>query len=176
MTATTTLAVAQATPAIAWATPAGITYGTALSSAQLDATSSVAGTFTYTPASGSVPMAGTDTLSVTFTPTDATDYTTVTTAVNLAVAQAVPAITWANPTSIVAGTALSSTQLDATATVPGTFAYTPAAGTVLNVGNNQTLSVTFTPTDTADYTVRLASVTISVLPTPTPAPLRPRRP
>ena len=29
------------------------------------------------------------------------------------------------------GTALSATQLDATATVAGTFAYTPAAGTVL---------------------------------------------
>ena len=31
------------------------------------------------------------------------------------------------------------------ASVPGTFTYTPAAGTVLGAGNNQTLSVTFTP-------------------------------
>ena len=32
----------------------------------------------------------------------------------------------------------------------GTFVYTPAAGTILH-GGNQTLSVTFTPTDTTDY-------------------------
>ena len=43
------------------------------------------------------------------------------------------------------------TQLDATAGgVAGSFAYTPAAGTVLGVGS-QTLSVTFTPSDTTDY-------------------------
>src|SRR5271154_2683417 len=55
-----------------------------------------------------------------------------------------PVITWATPTAIVYGTALSATQLDATANVPGAFVYTPAAGTVLTVGS-QNLSVTFTP-------------------------------
>ena len=34
--------------------------------------------------------------------------------------------------------------------IPGGFAYTPAAGVILNAGT-QTLSVTFTPTDTTDY-------------------------
>jgi hypothetical protein len=42
-----TLIVNQATPTIAWATPAAITYGTALSAAQLNATASVPGTFVY---------------------------------------------------------------------------------------------------------------------------------
>ena len=46
------------------------------------------------------------------------------------------------------------TQLNASANVPGTFAYTPAAGTVLNPGNGQLLSVLFTPTDNSDYTIR----------------------
>ena len=46
--------------------------------------------------------------------------------------------------------------------VPGTFVYTPAAGTVLNAGAAQTLSVTFTPTDTANYTTATASVAITV--------------
>ena len=45
-TKTVTLAVGQATPTITWATPAGITYGTALSNAQLNATASVPGTLT----------------------------------------------------------------------------------------------------------------------------------
>ncbi len=161
VTASVTLAVAQATPTITWATPAGITYGTALSSAQLGASSSVAGTFAYSPAAGTVPKAGNDTLSATFTPADTVDYTTATKSVTLAVAQATPAITWATPAGITYGTALSSTQLGATASVAGTFAYSPAAGTVPKAGSD-TLSVTFTPTDTADYKTVTASVTLAV--------------
>jgi len=41
------------------------------------------------------------------------------------------------------------------------FVYTPAAGTVLTAGS-QTLSVTFTPTDTTDYTAATSSVTLAV--------------
>src|SRR6185436_15392199 len=41
-----------------------------------------------------------------------------------------PAVTWANPADIAYGAALSATQLNATASVPGTFVYTPPAGTV----------------------------------------------
>ena len=74
-----------------------------------------------------------------------------------------PTITWSNPANIVYGAALSGTQLDATASVAGSFAYTPAAGTVLKAGNNQKLSVTFTPTDTTDYSSTTATVPINVL-------------
>ncbi len=73
-----------------------------------------------------------------------------------------PTISWANPADIVYGTALSATQLDATANVMGTFTYTPAAGTILGAGNNQTLSVLFTPADTTDYTSAFATATINV--------------
>ena len=47
--------------------------------------------------------------------------------------------------------------------MPGTFVYTPAAGTVLDAGAAQTLSVTFTPTDAANYTTATTTVTINVL-------------
>ena len=161
-TGTVTLAVAQATPTITWANPAAITYGTALTSAQLDATASVAGTFVYSPAAGTVPKAGSDTLSVAFTPTDTTDYKTATGTVTLAVAQAAPTITWATPAGITYGTALSSAQLDATASVPGSFVYSPAAGTVPAAGTD-TLSVTFTPTDTTDYSTATTTTTLVVL-------------
>jgi len=160
-TPTETLTVGTATPTITWATPAAITYGTALSSTQLNATASVPGTFVYSPVSGTVLGAGSQTLSVTFTPTDTTDYTTATATVTLVVNQATPTITWATPSPITYGTALSSTQLNATASVPGTFVYSPVAGTVLGVGS-QTLSVTFTPTDTTDYTAATATVTLVV--------------
>ncbi len=160
-TATVQLVVDKATPVITWGAPAGITYGTALSATQLNATASVPGTLVYTPAAGSIPAAGTDTLSVTFTPTDSTDYTTVTKTVTLTVTQAAPVITWAPPASIVYGTALSTTQLNASASVPGTLVYTPAAGTVLAAGTD-TLSVTFTPTDTTNYSSVTKTVQITV--------------
>ena len=59
-----------------------------------------------------------------------------------------PTITWANPAAIAYGVALGPLQLNATASVPGTFNYMPGVGTILNAGAGQTLSVTFTPTDT----------------------------
>ena len=81
--------------------------------------------FVYTPASGTVLHAGNNqTLSVTFTPTDTTDYTTATQTTTINVTQATPTITWPTPAAITYGTALGSTQLDATR-CPGTFAYTP---------------------------------------------------
>jgi hypothetical protein len=77
-----------------------------------------------------------------------------------------PTITWANPADIVYGIALSSTQLNATASVEGAFVYTPAAGTILNAGSNQTLHVDFTPTDTTNYNNASNDVTINVLKAP----------
>ena len=160
---TTTINVDKATPTINWANPADITYGTALSAAQLDATASVPGTFTYTPATGTVLTVGTNqTLSVAFTPSDTTDYNTAADTATINVDAATPTITWANPPHIIYGTALSAAQLDATASVPGTFTYTPAAGTVLTAGTGQTLSVAFTPSDAADYTTVSATATINV--------------
>ena len=157
----TTLTVNQATPTITWATPAAITFGTALSATQLDASSTVAGTFAYSPAAGTVLKAGSHTLSVTFTPSDTTDYTAATSTVTLTVNQATPTITWATPVAITYGTALSATQLDASSTAAGNFSYTPALGTVLGAGP-QTLSVKFTPADSTDYSKVTKTVTLAV--------------
>jgi hypothetical protein len=73
------------TPAIQWTAPAAISYPTALSATQLNATSPVPGTFVYSPAAGAVPAVGADTLSATFTPTDAVHYLSVTKTVRLTV-------------------------------------------------------------------------------------------
>ena len=43
-------------------------------------------------------------------------------------------IQWAVPAAITYGTPLGAVQLNATGSTPGTFAYTPAAGTILNAG------------------------------------------
>ena len=79
-------------PAITWPVPAPISYGTALSATQLDATSKVAGTFVYSPPAGTVLGGGAQTLSATFTPTDTIDYKTATDAVQFTVNKAMPAI------------------------------------------------------------------------------------
>src|SRR4051794_11275039 len=148
-----TINVVKAAPTITWLTPADITYGTALGATQLNATATVPGTFAYTPASGAILNAGAaQTLSLTFTPTDSANYTSTTRTVAINVVKGTSTITWPTPADITYGTALGGTQLNATATVPGTFVYTPASGAVLNAGAAQTLSATFTPTDAANYT------------------------
>ena len=84
----------------------------------------------------------------------------------LEITNATPVITWNNPSDITYGTALSGTQLNAVANVngspiAGTMAYTPAAGTVLQAGPSQTLSVVFTPSD-SNYSTASKSVVINV--------------
>jgi hypothetical protein len=113
-----------------------------------DATANVPGTFDDPFLDGFFPDIpqvfpfdpGSYTFSVTFTPTDTADYNTATASVTFNVDPAAPTVTWADPAAIVSGTALGAAQLDATADVPGTFAYSPAAGTVLGAGSH-TLSV-----------------------------------
>ena len=234
------LNVSMATPTLTWADPAPITYGTALTASQLQATASVPGNFSYDPASGSILAAGANALAVIFTPTDAVDYNSVTTGATLIVSpapltvtaanatrlfgqpnpvfqgalaglqngdnlkaayicgatstspvgaypivpslvgpanleanysvdlidgmltvnQATVVLTWTNPAPIIFGSALSATQLNATANLPGTFAYNPAIDTVLGQGTN-TLAVVFTPDDAIDYAS--ATDTVSLL-------------
>ena len=144
--------------------PGDIVTGTPLGSAQLDATASVPGTFAYSPRRGhrSGRRSGTDPVGDLHAhrhhrlrlchrpPRRSTSQ------------QATPTITWANPADITYGTPLGATQLDATASVPGTFAYSPAAGTILKAGTGQVLSVTFTPYDSIDYTAVTTTATINV--------------
>jgi FG-GAP-like repeat/Bacterial Ig-like domain (group 3) len=122
----------------------------------------VPGTYVYTPPSGTVLPVGTWPLSVAFTPTNTNGYTAATDSVNIIVTKATPIITWPTPAAVPVGTVLGGTQLDATASVPGTFTYTPAAGTVLNTAGTVTLNVIFVPTDTTDYTNQTASVQLVV--------------
>jgi sugar lactone lactonase YvrE len=158
-------------PIVTWATPAPIRSGTALGTVQLNATASTPGTFVYNPPAGVVLTPGPHMLSVTFTPTDNVNYSKATGDVELFVETPIkltPTISWAASAPITYGTALGTTQLHATASVAGSFAYTSsgsavAVGTVLGAGSH-VLSVTFTPSDTTDYTSATAQVTLVVNP------------
>ncbi len=140
-------------------------------------TTSVSGGGTISPASGYFPVGS---IQVTATPatgnvfrsfsgaftgnTNPRSFALTAPATITAAFAAVPSINWANPADMTAGTPLSSTQLNATASVPGQFAYTPPAGTLLPIGLNQTLTVNFTPTDALTYAATSRTVTINVGP------------
>ena len=152
-------------PVLTWATPAPITWGTPLSSTQLNAVASFAGTpvpgtYAYTPSSGVLDV-GPATLSVAFTPADLALFKPVTQTVALVVTRSPSGVTWATPAAIAYPTLLSATQLNASAAVPGTFVYNPVLSTRLNPGV-QPLSATFTPTDSSHYASATVSVSLEV--------------
>jgi parallel beta-helix repeat protein len=160
-----------------WATPAAISFGTALGPAQLNATAGVQGTFTYTPASGVCLPVGSHTLAVTFSPSDPAKYQSSTATVSLEVTKALPVILWPSPAPFPFGTPLSSAQLNARAVgIDGTFVYSPSAGAILPAGP-QVLTATFTPEDSANYLAVSTTVTLTVnkatpvLYWPAPAPV-----
>ncbi|MDQ1253007.1 MAG: 6-bladed beta-propeller [Euryarchaeota archaeon] len=159
-------ALEKTTPTITWNNPVDLTYGTPLSNTQLNAKSSVPGTFTYTANGtqidiGTVLNAGTHTLHADFKPIDTAHYNVAYMDVTINVQKATPTISWNTPKDIVQGTPLSSTQLNAVASVPGKYLYTPIAGTVLSAGT-YALKVNFKPKDTTNYNKASASVLINI--------------
>jgi hypothetical protein len=176
---------------IQWRNPSDIREGEPLTDQQLDAKAverttlnAVAGVLAYTPASGTVLLPGEHILTVTFTPADPVTYANEQAQVTLTVkpkdgrdggpapgdGKLIPAITWATPEPIVKGTPLSSTQLNATCDVPGSFEYVPPAGVVLS-GGDHTLSCTFRPADSATYDIATDRVHLYVT-----GPTAPKKP
>ena len=173
-TVTKTIAVGPATPAITWADPAAITYGTTLGTAQLDATSSVAGTFAYTVdgssvTSGEVLDAGTYTIGTTFTPTDTTDYATASDSVPFTVEPAEQAITWSALPEAGYGQAAFSVSSYASAstglplTFSGTGPCSVSTAGVVTVDGSGTCVITASQAGTSDYlpSSAVADLTIS---------------
>jgi hypothetical protein len=138
------------------------------------ANSASTGAFTYMVVSGPATIAGsTVTLSgagtIVLQASEAADsnYTAAISNTSFTVVAKTSLLTWPAPAAIVAGTALSTAQLNATASaagvpVAGIFTYAPKLGTMLGAGVNQTLSVTFTPNDAVDYTSATASAQLTV--------------
>ena len=75
--------------------------------------------------------------------------------------QITPVVIWNNPAPITYGTKIDATQLNAVATVPGTFSYLPAVGTILQAGQN-VLYATFAPADPITYSGFNVATTLNV--------------
>ena len=113
-----------------------------------------------TPLAGAPSQAGSYTVLASFPGSN--DYATASNLTDFAITKATPQISWTAPASIVYGTPLGTDQLDASASVPGSPSYDPPAGTFLDAGSGQTLSVIFTPSDSVDYSTVTTTTTISV--------------
>lgn len=176
-------------------TPADPNYNTATMTRTFTVTAATpmltltAGTFTYDgqphAASATVTGVGGDVLGpVTFTYNGSTaipvaggaytvvasfagggNYAATSQSATLTIGKATPTLSWAAPAPLPYGPTLGATQLNAQASVPGTFSYAPGAATRLPAGQH-TLSATFTPTDTTNYSGGTVTTPITIVPTP----------
>ena len=149
---------------LTWTNPAPINFGTPLGGGQLNGLTDFPSVCVYTPAAGTVLAPGTYTLSVTCTPVNGSLYEPVTGTVTLEVkkVKGKPRIIWFNPSPITNPAPLTGVQLNAVASLPGTYEYSPAAGTVLSPGRHK-LNVKFSPSNKDDNDDIEANVTIDVL-------------
>jgi len=155
----------KTTPTItSWPTAETITYGAALSTSELTGgTASVAGTFAWTDGA-TVPTVTNSGYDVTFTPTDTTNYNPSTHNVAITVNKADPSVTWPAGLTAQYGQTLSAVSLVSYSNNPaGTFSWT-TPGTSVGALGTQSHSMTFIPTDTANYntaTKNDVSITVS---------------
>jgi hypothetical protein len=181
---TVKVTVAQPEPVIPTVAidPVNITYGTPLADTQLDGTTTynvsgnvvaVAGRFSFNGATGTVLNGGNgQSENVIFQPGDTNNYaaTSLTATINVALGTPTLAL---NPVNISYQTPFDNSQISGSATynldgntinVPGKFAYTNTSGGLLNAGNGQSESVTFTPMDNTDFTSTTTNVTVNISP------------
>ena len=165
-TGTATITIGKATPTVA-VSGGSFTYD----SAAHPATGSVTGvggatlsplTFTYN-GSGSAPV-NAGTYDVVGSYAGDLNYESASGTATITIGKETPSLSWTRPAAIVYGTALGAGQLNAAATVAGTFNYSPGGGTVLAAGAGQPLSAVFTPTDPANYLGGSIATTIDVVP------------
>jgi len=166
---------------ITWPDPAAIDWGAQLSTAQLNATSSVPGTFSYSPGVGAKPEPGVQTLTLTFTPQDTTKYSKTTVVRKLTVHKAQPPVRWDLPSAVLQGSALTPAQIStapyALYGVQGTAnpasymtvdgkplgtATTAVPGTVL-------VQATFVPADSAHFISSVITTALTIKPASTTA-------
>lgn len=129
-----------------WQAIAPITYNTALTSQQLNATSDIPGSFTYSPPVGTFLSAGDDqTLTAIFTPVDAVNYapTTLTNTISVNPADQAQMTLLASSESVPVGSKVEFTAVGGSGR--GDYVWSPPAGRFLTAGSG--------PTATADFSI-----------------------
>ncbi len=145
-----------------WPTSSAITYGQTLASSTLSGGSAnVDGHFEWSDDT-IVPVVGSPAQSVTFYPDDDEAYNTAISTVAITVNKADPSVTtWPTASAITYGQTLASSTLSGgSATPAGSFAFTTPS-TAPDIGT-AAQSVTYTPTDTANYNTAQSTVSVTV--------------
>lgn len=162
-TLTATANITKANQTITWAAPAAITYGTALSPVQLNASAAgisggtAAGALTYSPAAGAVLNAGSTTLTVTAAAT--TNYNQAIKSVSLTVNKAPLTVTAASG-SIYYGQAIPA----ATGTLNGVVNNDAITASYVNTATAASGVGSYAVTPTLDPNGRLSNYTVSSIP------------
>ena len=158
--------VAKATTSATFAMPAAITYGTPLGNAQLNASSSTAGTFAYTPPAGTILTAGTQPLAATLTPADAADYNAATANTTIVVNKAALTATAANATRAygAANPVFGGTVTGALMSDGLTAAFTSSASATTPAGSTAPITPVLGDPNgrLGNYTVTLVPATLTV--------------
>lgn len=161
-----TVLTEQQPPTIAWPAPAPIVYGTPLGSTQLNATTAVPGSFSYSPAAGVVLRAGTHTLAAVFTPDDPT--APVATASALLQVLPAPLTIRAEDKSMVAGDPLPPLTAVYAGFVngdgPASLDIPPALSTTADGSTVGTFSIAVSGASDPDYAMTVVNGTLTVRP------------
>jgi uncharacterized repeat protein (TIGR01451 family) len=171
-TATATTTVNPRTPVITWNAPSNVTYGTALSASQLNASADTAGAFVYSPPAGTVLHAGARTLSVAFTPSSA-DYSVASAQVAITVDAATVTVTAANASKVF-GAPMPPLTVSYTGFVNGDGVGSLASPAVASTGATATSPVGAYPVmasgaSAADYVFAYSAGTLNITPASTTA-------
>jgi len=165
--ATGTLTIAKATPLIAWSAPTAIVYGTPLGAAQLNATATVPGAFTYNPPAGTILAAGANQpLAVVFTPADAVNYTTATAATAITVNKAVASVTLSNLNPTYNGSPRPATATTVPTGLPVMLTYDGNATAPTNAGSYTVVATiadaNYTGSASGTLTIAKATATVTL--------------
>ena len=175
VTGNVSVTVNKAVPGVTWPVATPISFGQTLTASVLTggaavnpcSSAMVSGTFAFTVPATMPTSVGTHAASVVFTPTDTASYTTVSGSVDVTVNKATPTLTAPEASGIACGQALNASTLSggaavnphSSAMVAGAFAFA-VPSTVPTATGPQ--SVTFTPTDTVNYSSATTTVTVTV--------------
>jgi hypothetical protein len=124
------------------------------------------GTPSFTYNGSAVPPVHADSYAVVASFAGDSNYQPSSATATITIGKALAVVTWNQPAAIVYGTPLGLAQLNASSNVAGTFAYSPAAGTVLAGGTGHVLTATFSPADPANYVGASVGTSIGVVAAP----------
>jgi hypothetical protein len=156
--------VAKGIPVLTWFTPAPIAQGTALGATQLNALSSIAGSFDYAPAAGTLLAIGQHTLEARFTPASPANFQSASATVTiLIIAPSAPSITaQPQPQLLTAPGAAATFGVVASGSPPLTYQWARNGAPIAGATNATLTLANVQPSAVGTYSVKVTNAVGSV--------------